>query len=209
MTDPFADAQNPYVSPRRSVEASASAATSRNTPNMPLVEPIYLSGQLSLEDHDYGVRLGRRGLRRMSAFALIGVPILVLVWLLLPAIARGNVNVAAFDSMFVILAIAVAYFFGLRLILRSRLRRIQAAGIGAFAYTESTMYEDHYEVRQELMVSQIKWSVFNKFRYCDRLVVLFYDGNPFQFGIIPRSKFRSDHDWQCFIGLLDRKVPRC
>jgi hypothetical protein len=71
------------------------------------------------------------------------------------------------------------------------------------------MYEDHYEVRQELMVSQIKWSVFNKFRYCDRLVVLFYDGNPFQFGIIPRSKFRSDHDWQCFIGLLDRKVPRC
>lgn len=145
----------------------------------------------------------------MSAFVLIGVPLLVLVWLMLPAIAQGNFNFASFESMFVILAIAVVYFIVLRWVVRSRVRRIQATGKGAFAYTESTMYEDHYEVRQELIVSQIKWSVFSKFRYGGRLAVLFYDASPFHFGIIPRSKFRSDHDWQCFLGLLDRKMPRC
>jgi hypothetical protein len=209
MVDPFAHTQNPYASPGGPVEPSAPAAASRNTPNMPLVEPLFLSGQLTLEDYYCGIHLGRRGLRQISAFVLIGVPLLALVWLMLPAIARGNFNFAAFDSLFVIVAIAAVYLVGLRWILRSRLRRIQATGKGAFAFTESTMYEDHYEVRQESIVSQIKWSLFNKYRYCDRLVVLFYEGSPFQFGIIPRSKFRSDHDWQCFIGLLDRKMPRC
>jgi hypothetical protein len=208
MVDPFANSQNPYASPGRSIEPAAAAAPSRNTPNMPLVEPIYLSGQLSLEEYHRGVRLGRRGFRRISAFVFIGAP-LVLVWLILPAIVQGNFNFAPFDAILVMYTIGVVLVVGLWFSFRRQVRRIRAAGKGAFAYTESTMYEDHYEVRQESIVSQIKWSLFNKFRYCDRLVVLFYDASPFQFGIIPRSKFRSDHDWQCFIGLLDRKMPRC
>jgi hypothetical protein len=201
--------ENPYASLMIPVEDRQSAASpSPNKPNEPLVEPIRTSGALSLADYYYGVRLGRRRLRRFALLIFFVAPLLYLFWALNPRITFDNLGM-------VILIYLIAISLGgigiliIQWLRNGRVRKIYAAGKGVFAHTESVMYENHYETRQEVMVAKVMWSMFCKFRYSDRLVVMYYDGNPFVFGIIPRSKFQTQHDWECFIGLLDRKMPRC
>jgi hypothetical protein len=38
---------------------------------------------------------------------------------------------------------------------------------------------------------------------------VFFQNQPQRFHIFSRSGFQTQHDWECFIGLLDRKLPRC
>jgi hypothetical protein len=152
--------------------------------------------------------LGRRKLRRFALLIFFVAPLLYLFWALNPNFA--------FDKLgMVILIYLIAISLGgigiliIQWLRNGRVRKIHAAGKGVFAHIEGVMYEDYYETRQEMMVAKVMWSMFCKFRYSDRLVVMYYDGNPLVFGIIPRSKYQNQHDWECFIGLLDRKMPRC
>jgi hypothetical protein len=209
MDDPSQNSQNPYASPPIQAETvNPSSSASRNKPNEPLVEPIRTSGALSLTDYYYGVRLGRRRLRRFALLIFFVAPLLYLFWALNPNFAFDKLG------MVILIYLSAISFGGCGIIIiqwlrNGQIRKIHAAGKGVFAHTESVMYEDYYETRQEVMVAKVMWSMFCKFRYSDRLVVMYYDGNPFVFGIIPRSKFQNRHDWECFIGLLDRKMPRC
>jgi len=201
------NSQNPYASPAIPREPERPPLSpSANKPNEPLVEPIHASGAISLADFYYAVRLRRHWLARFRPFLLV-VPLLVVgwVWAMMNA---GN----APDALLFLWALpffAILAVLLLRRLPNWRLRKMAIAGKGIFAHTESDIYEDYCEIRQESATAKIMWSMYCKFRYSDRLVLLFYDGIPHQFGIIPRSKFRSQHDWECFIGLLDRKMPRC
>jgi hypothetical protein len=208
MDDPSQNSQNPYASPPILAEVvNPSCSASRNKPNEPLVEPIRTSGALSLQDYFRGARLGRRRVHRfLILFCLV---VLLFFWgISYRDILAGKLGAIIALSV-VIPGIWLGTFFIAQWFVNLRVRKAHAAGKGVFAQIEGVMYEDYYETRQEMMVAKVMWSMFCKFRYSDRLVVMYYDGNPFVFGIIPRSKFQNQHDWECFIGLLDRKMPRC
>lgn len=201
------DSQNPYASPAAAADAEP-ASVSRNKPNEPLVEPIRTSGALSLADYHYGVRLGKRWLRRLDWAVFLLMPLGVVIWGFSGELKQGHLGTAV-ALYFILLFLIWLLETTLHWLRNWRVRKIQAAGKGIFAHVEAAMYEDHYEVLQEQMAAKVMWSMFRKFRHSDRAVVLYYDANPFQFAILPRSKFKTQHDWECFIGLLDRKMPRC
>jgi hypothetical protein len=204
--DHSSESANPYASPAIPSEKQQ-PASSANSPDRPLVEPIRTSGALSLQDYFYGLRLARQRYWRLVFFFFLLLGLLFIHYTLFKSITLENYQVWIF--FYVMLALMVGIFpIIVGWFSNWRVRERKKAGKGVFAAVESILYEDHYEVHQESMDARINWSMFCKFRYSDRLVVLFFDGNPRQFGIIPRSKFQSQHDWECFIGLLDRKMKR-
>jgi hypothetical protein len=174
----------------------------------PLVKPIHISGSLSLEDYFYGMRLYRRRIQRFGLlFGIISI-LLVDVLFFYSEISEGNLSGVIFTFI-----LSLVGFFVVVIILRGlvnwRIKKACKIGKGPFAQTESIISEEGYESQQEVMVAKVLWSAFSKYRYSDRLVVLFQDGSPNSIAILPRNKFQTPEDWECFIDLLDRKMPRC
>jgi hypothetical protein len=164
------DSQNPYASPGIPTESQTSSATSPNKPNEPLVQPIRISGSLTLNDYYYGIRLGRRRQLWLIVVLLVIGLLMFLVAAFLPDIMNGNLGVVTVVSAFTVFSSLMLVII-LRWLINRRVSIIHAAAKGVFAYTESVMYEDHYEVRQEVMTATVNWSIFCKFRPSARLVV--------------------------------------
>jgi hypothetical protein len=180
----------------------------RQMDHPPLVKPIHISGSLSLEDYFYAMRLYRR---RIQHFALLfGIICIILVDVLF---FYSEISEGDFRGVIVTFFLSLVGFFVVVIILRSlvnwRIKKACTIGKGPFAQTESIISEEGYESQQEVMVAKVLWSAFSKYRYSDRLVVLFQDGSPNSIAILPRNKFQTPEDWECFIDLLDRKMPRC
>lgn len=207
MENPASDSQNPYASPTTS-PAGVPASTSPNTPTAPLLQPIHISGSLSLEDYLYGFKLARRKLMRYIWVVCIVVFSILCIW---------EVNQVFFDVheigvivVFVIFLITAIFALkALFWIFNRRNKKLVARGKGPFANTDIFISEEGYEARSELASGKVSWAIFSQFRSSDRMVVLYYDGNPNLYLFFPRSKFQTPEDWECFIGLLDRKMPRC
>jgi hypothetical protein len=209
MDDQSSDRQNPYASPAIPTNAGqAFAVPSLNKPTEPLVQPIQTSGALSLEDFNFAIKLARRKTMRY-VWAVLAVALLIgCAWegyqiFLDPK----ELSVVAVILVFVI--VSFAFLFPVLHIFGRRTKKAFAEGKGPFAYIENSIFEDGYEFREELSTGKVRWDTFSKFRYSDRIVVLFYEVNPNMAQIFSRAKFKSAEDWECFIGLLDRKLPRC
>jgi hypothetical protein len=174
----------------------------------PLVKPIHISGSLSLKDYFYGMRLYRRRINRIALLSGIIGMLLFDGLIFYSEISEGNFRGVIFTFF-----LSLAGFFVVVTILRGlihwRIKKACTIGKGPFAQTESIISEEGYESQQEVMVAKVLWSAFSKYRYSDRLVVLFQDGSPNTIVILPRNKFQTPEDWECFIDLLDRKMPRC
>jgi hypothetical protein len=200
--------QNPYASPAIPKESERpSLPPSANKPNEPLAQPIRISGALTMEDYFRGGRLGKRWQKRFFiSVCIIG---LLVVWGIdYEEFLQGNYLTIAVITT-ILLAIWTLFYIGAQWLVHSRFRKACASGKGVFAPTEGIITEEDYEVHQEIGDAKYRWSAFSKFRSTDQVAVLFVEGSPFHFGIIPRGKFQTQHDWECFIGLLDRKLPRC
>jgi hypothetical protein len=211
------NSQNPYASPVIPAEAKdASASDSLNTPDKPLVEPIHISGSLSLDDYYIAVRLGRRRLNKLLLVILGILFVLFVIVIYFPERFRGDigeaVSLAVCLLFYVFLLAIVIYVFFTRSnqIWRKWLaRQAYMKGTKPFACTDTIISEDSHEVHMQGVDIKICWSIFKKFRYSDRVALIYFKGASSQFCIFARSKFRTQHDWECFLGLLDRKLPRC
>jgi hypothetical protein len=206
MDHPPQDSQNPYASPAIPSNAER-PSRSPNKPNEPLVQPIRISGALSLEDYFRGARVGKRLQRRIS-IGVFAVGLLLIWGIYYAEIVQGNFTPVVIASAILLAAWSLTIIV-LQWLINLRFRKACASGKGIFSHAEAVITEENYEVHQEAGDSKFRWSAFSRYRSTNHVTVLFFEGSPFQFGVIPRSRFQTQHDWECFLGLLDRKMPRC
>jgi hypothetical protein len=207
MDHSLPDSQNPYASPAILAEA-VQAASSLNKPNEPLVQPIRISGSLSLQDYFRGVRLGRRRVHRF--LLLLCLAVLILLWVTAYRDKSIERDIAPIIVLTIVIPLVwLGVFVGVRWFTNLRVRKSHALGKGPFAPTEAFITEDGYEVHRETVNANTLWSAYCKYRHSDEVAVLFLDGNPNMFVLVPRNHFQTQHDWDCFLGLLERKLPRC
>jgi hypothetical protein len=205
--------QNPYASPIvRPIIERVSTPLSLNKPSEPLVQPIRISVSLSLQEYYSAVRLARKPFRWFALLYFVVLLLLHVICVFYRDIINGEFGMVVLALFYI--SVFVLFFYWLRKwSLRARrdwhARKAHAAGTGIFISYEMIIFEDHYEVITTVMEAKVQWSFFCMFRDSDRLVMLYHKEDPLQYSIIPRSKFQSQHDWECFIGLLDRKLPRC
>jgi hypothetical protein len=206
MDHPQHESENPYASPAIPTSAEPTSP-SRNTPGQPLVEPIRIAGALSIDDYLYAIRLSRRKRRIFMLFAIpLGI-FMIDLGLYSDELANGKFS-TFFTIFFLTLIGTVVLASILKWLIFLRIKKSCVIGKGPFAQTKTVISEDSYVSEQELMAGNICWSAFRKFCHSDRLAVLFLDGSPNTIVIFPRKKFQTQHDWECFLGLLERKLPR-
>jgi hypothetical protein len=188
------------------MEKPLHVSPSANKPNEPLVQPIHISGSLALNDCLAAIKLLRGGhdylFLLIFSISIISIEFGILRYIL----TKHQLKLTMITSLAAFL-IFVAVLRGIKF------RSLKKAFIkceGLFASTENIISEDSYITQQESMENNIPWSVFKYYRITDRVALLVQPMTlkKISFTIVPRSKFKSPEDWKCFIGLLDRKLPR-
>jgi hypothetical protein len=205
MNHPHSDSENPYASPAIPQE-NRQASDSPNRPDAPLVRPIRISGVISGEDYKAGLKLGMQN----------AIPrYLVLIFLYLSLILWGLCAYALVRDIDLVLKLAfvtVAFYFifivSYKWLIGRQDRHTRNIHKGPFEYEEATITEDGFEAQSQFGQSKNAWQSFGKFEHNDCVAVLHFNGYPRLFRLFPRSKFQTPEDWECFLGLLKRKLGK-
>jgi hypothetical protein len=197
-----ANSPNPYASP--GVTPNNSPSVSRNNPKEPLTETIHGFGSVSRQDIKLTQKLVLQNWYYTSA-RLAGGWISLLIFILFISMYQKMPFVFFVATSFVMIAPCLPF------LIAHVMRRAREANsqIGIFGFREFFILEDGYETRSECTYSKTKWTAFRGYRYSDQMVLLVFQNSYGQGISFPRSLFQTQHDWECFLGLLDRKLTRC
>lgn len=202
MEQSSANSQNPYASP--GIATNNSPFVSHNNPNEPITETIHCFGSASRQDIKLAQKLVFQNWYYTSARIAVSW-ILLLIFILFYSMYQKMPFGFFVATNFVIIAPCLPFLIA-HFIRHAREANSQK---GVFGFQEFFILEDGYEIRSECTYSKTKWTAFRGYRYSHQVVLAVFQ-NSFGQGItFPRSLFQTEHDWECFIGLLDRKLTRC
>jgi hypothetical protein len=190
----FADTPNPYESPRLEVVEQPPPADSWSPPRLALDDAIFMEGTVTFDDWRKAALL-HLGARRWFPKSLITLLLLVLGVVLL-AQGNGGYLAAGFVGL-VLLAIWVVGPWQLRTAWKSSriepLRRY---------ITEDGIQTDTPTVR-----TVMAWEALSKHRISQDMVLL-YTAPAILYYWYPRRFFQREEDWNAFLVLVQRKLPR-
>jgi len=192
---------NPYASPDPD-------STGGSQPRSPLLEgPIDLrdaimaEGTITEADYYEAQRVHRQS-QRLTIFLVLGV-LVALAGFAANHFFREGVSLLGY-----FLATLVAFLL-LMIFLSPRLRT-RATWRSAHSLREPMRRLITPELLQTMTPTAnvlLRWSVFCQFQRSDQVVLLYLKENPQMFLIFPRHMFRSDEDWERFVGLVAEALP--
>jgi hypothetical protein len=80
--------------------------------------------------------------------------------------------------------------------------------VGVYGYTTGKANEHGFESRVEFISTTYQWEAFSGYRASQSVALTFSCAPAKHFVIFARTKFASEADWQRFLELLGRKLPR-
>jgi hypothetical protein len=184
-----------------------------NRPGEPLVEPLVAAGAITQDDLSLvGKMLARSEPRneRRQASAVFVVLILSVfaVWgCWLFYVFQDSMHVASlvFAASIVIFLLIITFIVhnSVRRTKRNRERQEDISTEMA-----ALIQEDGYLYYSQQAFLECKWRAFRHYEQSEQVVLLHGHERPY-FSVFLRHTFLNDADWECFLGLLDRKLPRC
>ena len=76
------------------------------------------------------------------------------------------------------------------------------------SFREIVATDQQIESRYLAGTETYRWTDFSRYRRSDRLIVLLQKGPAIVFQVFPRELFGSSGDWERFVTLVERKLPR-
>lgn len=188
MTDA---APNPYAAPRPLIELAPELTT--------FTPVIQGSGPLSWSDFKSGMRLAHR----WTANGLVGYCLVAFGCFMIVASDGWRWD----DSINVVFVVLAGIYAARWYRTRRGLYRLWAHPLGPSAPHTISASPEGLLIRNDHSIALLGWEKINRFRLNTRVLLLIYE--PFQsWQVVPRSYFRSDHEWHAFVDLVQAQVPQ-